>query len=350
LYYSIAKTSFPSLLLVFGFIQAEINQVLQESAFNKNHVKRILKQIQNQSKFLVLLLDNYDGIFDSSNDDNEILKFLQELRNLTEHDVGRCLSTIITSSKPLTEVASKSMHYYLPDASTAFKTFGDEEINILLSKMSQILEQEKIEALRKNVQEVTGGYPALVQMLCFSLYNILKKKQKAQTFTTEELKTLESEFNGFAGKILRDTWESVNDIQKMLLMLIALYNLGGKIDNRKYDMSDVEDILTDSRYKSKIEDLKARGIILFNSVKSESNVKQQKEVYYFAASAMQEWVIREIASNDPEEVAQREKIFLIMSKGQVSKIKNLINYISENPETVKAIDGVIQTIRGIFGI
>ena len=333
-------------------IQAEINQVLQESAFNKNHVKLILKQIQNQSKFLVLLLDNYDGIFDksNSNDYNEILKFLQEFRNLMEHEVGRCFSTIITSSKPLTEVAPKYMHYYLPDMCTAFKTFGDEEINILLSKMPKILKQEKIEDLRKNVQAVTGGYPALVQMLCFNLYNILEKKQKAQPFTTEEFKTLKSEFNGFAGKILRDIWESVNDIQKMLLMLIALYNLGGKIDNRKYDMSDVEDILTDSRYKSKIEDLKARGIILFNIVKSERSVKQQKEVYYFAASAMQEWVIREIASNDPEEVAQREKIFLIMSKGQVSKIKNLINYISENLETVKAIDGVIQTIRGILGI
>ena len=334
------------------FMQSEINQFLQESDLNKNHVKQILQRIKNQGKFLVLLLDNYDGIFEQNNDNDEILKFLKEFQHLKEHELGNCLSTIMTASKPLSEVASKDMHDYLAHPSKPFKTFGNVEIVDLWGKMPDLLKQK--EDLRKTVQEITGGYPALVQMLCFSLYNQLKDLTQEQTPTIETFKTLESEFNDFAEKTLRYIWESLNDTQKGLLILIALYDVRGKIDKKDYYVGDIEDILADSKYKSNIENLKTRGIILFNSVKSEKNIKQKREVYYFAASTMQEWVIREIAGNSPIEVSERERILLIMTKGQLntqlSNIKNAVNCIGENLETVKNIAGGISTILNIFGV
>ena len=324
------------------FMRPEINQFLQESDLNKNHVKQILQQIKNKDRFLVLLLDNYD----------EILKFLREFQYLKEHELGNRLSTIMTASKPLSEVASKDMHDYLAHPSKPFKTFGNVEIVDLWSRMPDSL--KKREDLRKIVQEVTGGYPALIQMLCFSLYNQLKNLTKEQTPTIETFKTLESEFNDLAEKTLRYIWESLNDTQKGLLILIALYDVGGKIDKKDYYVGDIEDILTDSKYKSNIENLKTRGIILFNSVKSEKNIKQKKEVYYFAASAMREWTIREIAGTSQTEVSERERILLIMTKGQLdtqlSNIKNAMNLIGENFETVKNLAGGISTILNLFGV
>ena len=334
------------------FMQSEINQFLQESDLNKNHVKQILQRIKNQDKFLVLLLDNYDGIFEQNNNNDEILKFLKEFQHLKEHELGNCFSTIMTASKPLSEVASKDMHNYLAHPSKPFKTFGNLEIVDLWSRMPDLLKQK--EDLRKIVQEITGGYPALIQMLCFSLYNQLKDLTQQETPTIETFETLESEFNDFAEKTLRYIWESLNDTQKGILILIALYDVGGKIDKKDYYVSDIEDILADSKYKSNIENLKTRGIILFNSVKLEKNIRQKKEVYYFAASAMQEWIIREIAGNSQTQVAERERIFLIMTKGQLntqfSNIKNAMNFIGENLETVKNIAGGISTILNLFGL
>jgi hypothetical protein len=334
------------------FMQSEINQFLQESDLNKNHVKQILQRIKNQGKFLVLLLDNYDGIFEQNNDNDEILKFLKEFQHLKEHELGNCLSTIMTASKPLSEVASKDMHDYLAHPSKPFKTFGNVEIVDLWGKMPDLLKQK--EDLRKIVQEITGGYPALVQMLCFSLYNQLKDLTQEQTPTIETFKTLESEFNDFAEKTLRYIWESLNDTQKGLLILIALYDVRGKIDKKDYYVGDIEDILADSKYKSNIENLKTRGIILFNSVKSEKNIKQKREVYYFAASTMQEWVIREIAGNNQTQVAERERIFLIMTKRQLntqfSNIKNAMNFIGENLKNFENIAVGISTMLNLFGL
>ncbi len=334
------------------FMQSEINQFLQESDLNKNHVKQILQRIKNQDKFLVLLLDNYDGIFEQNNNNDEILKFLKEFQYLKEHELGNCFSTIMTASKPLSEVALKDMHDYLTHPSKPFKTFGNVEIVDLWSRMPDLLKQK--EDLRKIVQEITGGYPELIQMLCFSLYNQLKDLTQQETPTIETFETLESEFNDSAEKTLRYIWESLNDTQKGLLILIALYDVGGKIDKKDYYVGDIEDILADSKYKSNIENLKTRGIILFNSVKSEKNIKQKKEVYYFSASAMQEWIIREIAGDSQTQVAERERIFLIMTKGQLntqfSNIKNAINFIGENFETVKSLAGGISTILNLFGV
>jgi tetratricopeptide (TPR) repeat protein len=345
-------TSNKELISKTDFMQSEINQFLQESDLNKNHAKQILQQIKNKDKFLVLLLDNYDGIFEQNNDNNEILKFLREFQYLKEHELGNRLSTIMTASKPLSEVASKDMHDYLAHPSKPFKTFGNVEIVDLWSRMPDLLKQK--EDLRKIVQEITGGYPALIQMLCFSLYNQLKDLTQQETPTIETFKTLESEFNDFAEKTLRYIWESLNDTQKGLLILIALYDVRGKIDKKDYYVGDIEDILADSKYKSNIENLKTRGIILFNSVKSEKNIKQKREVYYFAASTMQEWVIREIAGNNQTQVAERERIFLIMTKGQLntqfSNIKNAMNFIGENLKNVENIAVRISTILNLFSL
>lgn len=327
------------------FMFHEINQFLEEPYLNKNHVKQILQQIKNYDKFLVLLLDNYDGIFEQNHDNNEILKFLKEFQHLQEHELGNRLSTIMTASKDLSEIASKDMQDYLPYMSKPLKTFGNIEIADLWSRMPDPLKNK--EDLRKTVQEITGGYPALIQILCYSLYNNVTITHEG-TPTIETFTTLESEFNDLAEKTLKYIWESLNDTQKILLTLIALYHVAGKIDKKNYNVSDIEDILT--KYKSDLGNLQKCGIILLHSVESERNIKQKKEVYYFAASVMQGWIIREIAKGDLAEVSKREKIFLIMTKGQLTNFTNGIKFISENFETVKNFAGGISTILNLLGV
>ncbi|MFM6349759.1 MAG: hypothetical protein ACKPFK_32175, partial [Dolichospermum sp.] len=113
-------------------------------------------------------------------------------------------------------------------------------------------------------------------------------------------------------------------------------------------VSDIGDILTDLKYKSNLENLKTRGIILLDNVESKKNTKQKKELHYFAASVMQEWIIREIAKGNLAEVVEREQIFFGMTRGQLSNLTNGINFVRENIEIVRNVAGGFSTILNLF--
>jgi len=310
-------------------LQTEIDAMLHLADLEKDHVKQILKHIKQRDKFLVLLLDNYNAIIEQKNNDNEaeMLKFLREFRNLAEHEADRRLATIMTSSKPLSDLSSPSTYNDLPYTSRPLKPFQDTEVLTLWNQMPETFKHRQ-EILTK-VKLFTGGYPALFQMFCFLLYNSLMQQQ------TPVVETLESDFEVNAEVIIRSIWQSFNDIERMLLRLIALYYVGGKIEKRRYDLSGIEDCLKEQA--GKLNDLEKRGIIL-------GVVKQNKKVYAFTASAMQQWVIREILSNSPAEIDDRERVFGIMNQGHVKKIQNAIEWVGKNSESVMPIAGGITEI------
>lgn len=318
------------------FMRSRISQFLTESDLNRNHVKQILQQIKDQDKFLVLLLDNYDRIFDQNHDNQEILKFIKNLEYLKE--LGNPLSMIMAASKNLSEIASTNIQDYLLYPSQSLKTFRDIEIDDLWNRMPDSLRNR--ENLRINVQRITGGYPALIQLLCFSLYN--HHSIHGEEAFTNTLELLKSDFNSRAEQTLEFIWRSLNDRQKILLTLIALYHVGGTIDRRNYNISDIKNILTNSKHKSNLEELKKNGIILLDHVESENNI------YYFAASVMQEWIIRKIANSNLEEVVNREKVFFNMTREQLRNLTNGIQFISENFENVKNFAGGISTILNLL--
>jgi Cdc6-like AAA superfamily ATPase len=330
-------------------LQSEINILLQKDSVDKNDVKQILRQIKNHSNKLVLLLDNYDAIFKQNNDNDEILLFLKSFVSLTQNEVSGCVATIKTSSNSLTELPQYenigdylSGFSILSDFPIAFQTFQDTEIRSLWNKMPDLC-KEKITL--ENLKKFTGGYPALIQSFCYILDKEFKQKQIA---SNETLKNLERDFHVSTKVVFNNIWRNLNDIEKMLFRLIALYHVEGKINTRDYYVSDIEDLLTDPKYKTKLAEMQMHGIILSDSIENK-NRKQNKQVYYFAASAMQEWVIREIASNSKAEVAERERIFLTMTKGQVNNIKAAMELIGNNLETVQNLTGGISTIIKLFG-
>ncbi|MFM6182283.1 MAG: ATP-binding protein [Dolichospermum sp.] len=313
------------------FMRSKISQFLTESDLNKNDVRQILQQIKDQGKFLVLLLDNYDRIFDQNHDNQEILKFIKNLEYLKE--LGNPLSIIMAASKNLSEIASIDVRDYLLYPSQSLKKFGDLEIVQLWDRMPDLLKNR--EDLRRTAQEITGGYPALIQMLCFSLYNHHSINGEETVTSTPEL--LKSDFNNRAEQTLQSIWESLNDRQKILLTLIALYHVGGKIDSINYNTSDIRNILTGSKHRSNLEILKTSGIILLDNVELKNN-----------ASVMQEWIIRKIANGDLEEVVEREQIFFGMTRRQLNNFRNGIRFIGENIEIVRNVAGGFSTILDLF--
>ncbi|MFM6134688.1 MAG: ATP-binding protein, partial [Sphaerospermopsis kisseleviana] len=318
----------------------ELNTVLQQDTINKHDVKKILEKIKDKRQVLVLLIDNYDVAFNHhKEDESKILRFIREFSSLTNDAPNGSLSTIMTSSKNI-EFVMESISNYLPNLWLPLKPFKNTEISNLWNRMPDLW--NKREDLRNIVQETTGGYPVLVQMLCFSLYNNLKNLV-GQNPTKEILQEVEREFNQLAEKILRNIWQSLDDEKKILLGLIALYHVQGKISTTNYDISDVETVLTNVKHKSNLEGLEANGIILIER-------SQKKVSYKFASSSMQEWVVRAISKNQVPEINDREKIALIMTKKQINKIHNAIKWMGENEGTVQSVAGGISGILRLFGL
>ncbi|NER24104.1 MAG: AAA family ATPase [Symploca sp. SIO1C2] len=331
-----------------NILQFEMNQIdslnsviytVQEAKkIEKNHIKKILKKIKAQEQYLVLLLDNYDATLQIKNNysEEEMIKFFKEFRHLAEQDYGRHMSAIMTSSQPLSELSSKSIYSDLP--SQPLKPFQDEEIDKLWSPIGDQLRKKgclsiKRDDLQQRVKKVTGGYPVLLQMAGFYLYRTLEQEQN------HFFETFASDFEGNSQFVLRGIWQSLNDIERMLLRLIALAYVRGEIAKRRYDLRGVEDFFKEQA--GKLKDIERRGII-------KSQLNEQKLVYVFTSSVMQQWVVQEIVNNSEAEVAQRERIFSILNRGQAHQIKQAINFVWDNKDNVQSIAGGIRELIPIL--
>jgi tetratricopeptide (TPR) repeat protein len=329
------STSIQSKIGKLDSLNSEIDMILKEVMVEKEHIKQILRQIKRQDKFLVLLLDDYDTALYPKDEDNysevEMLNFLREFRNLIEHDAGRRLSTIMTVSKPLSEFGSKSTYNDLPYTSHPLKPFNDTELLDLWNLVRDEKWKQR-EDLRKTVQQITGGYPALFQMACFHLYRTWQQRIPVSEKIASEFA---SNFEVNAEVLLRRIWQSLTNTERMLLRLIALENVGGKIEKRNYDLSGTQDSFKEKN--SKLNSLEKRGLIKSTRI-------QNKTIYSFTALAMQKWVIDEILNNHEAEVAERERVFGLMNKGHVNQIKKAMQWVGENADIVKSVAGGIQEL------
>lgn len=98
---------------------------------------------------------------------------------------------------------------------------------------------------------------------------------------------------------------------------------------KRYDLSDISVIF--SQKERELMDLEERCVI-------KQTVEQEKTNYSFTSTIMEWWVIKEIENTNTEILKQREMVFAnFMSRKQVDKVKDVINYLSEHKEAIKSI-------------
>ncbi|MCL2931590.1 MAG: ATP-binding protein, partial [Trichodesmium sp. MAG_R03] len=155
-----------------SILQPIIRDLLKKPKITKDYLRFVLKKLGEQNKFLVLLLDDYDGTFNchSQYTETEVEIFLSECRNLAYHCSERkYLSIIVTSLRRL----NKTGPGLTPDRSPwhnhyvfqPLKPLNQKEVEILLSKM------EMPPALCDGIQEIAGGNPLLLQNAGFLYYD-----------------------------------------------------------------------------------------------------------------------------------------------------------------------------------
>ncbi len=322
-------------------IQQTIDQVFQEEdGIETRDLRRVLRQIGAQGKFLLLLLDDYDAALSTNNtyDEQDMLVFLREFRNLAIHnDAGQHLSTMVVTFRRLSELGptfspggSPWYNHYLFQT---LKLFTDNDIHTLFRHIPA--ELSLTDEQQDAILCVAGRHPALLQRACYLLFQSVQSGQ-----TTFDLHSFINTFMGATEHIFRDIWRFSTEDEQMLLMLIALSDMGGRLNKqRRYTLNDLNLIL--SQRERQLDDLRDRGVILHE-------FRDEVSHYFFASSMMGWWVVKEIENSTREDLEQRQKLFFNLSRKQIEQVQNILQQVWESKDAALHVTEWTGKLVGAF--
>ena len=305
-------------------LHTDIDTLLEKDKVVSDDLVKILRKLGEYNKFLLLLVDDYDAALRKNEHYNEadIEAFLSECRSLAYFaEERKYISMIVASSRRLTELGTQ----LTPDKSPwynhylfqALKPFTDSEVDALLVGMPIT------PALRDGIREIADGNPALLQNAGYLLY------QELRTGKVPDPNTFARDFQSATEQFFQATWELSNELEKILLMLIALCSLEGRLSNERYALRGIENIF--SQKEIEMNGLEMRGII-------KRREQGGKATYSFASSLMEWWVVKKIQNSTETELQERQKVFLnLMSHKQAEKITATIHWMWEHKDEVPSI-------------
>jgi hypothetical protein len=316
-------------------LQAEIQQLIDSGETTKDGLRQVLRYLGKQDKFLLLLVDDYDAALrlQTGYDAQAMESFVSDCRNLASHARERDhLSMIVTSLRRLNELGPRlqpgSSPWYNHYLFEQLKPFSEAEILTLLSGLPMTL------GLRDGIREMTGGHPALLQNAGHLLYRELRAGHVPDPIAFAKA------FRSATSHIFETTWELASDIEKILMTLVALFNLKGRLQAKQYDLGDIEMVF--SQKERELSNLVDQGVLVQKTRSGEFR-------YAFASSMMEWWVVEEMENSTEETLEARKKVFLnLMSNRQALIVTNAIRWLWENKEQLPSILQWLAKVSSAF--
>jgi hypothetical protein len=314
-------------------LQAEIKPLLEKTVTGDS-LRQALRILGRKNKFLLLLVDDFDAALVTNNQytENEMETFLAQCRSLAVHaEESEHFSMIVASLQRLNELGPKLN----PNASPWYNHYLFQPLKLFTTEeLVELLTIIRPPTLRHEIINITGGHPTLVQTAGFFLYRELQNGNNAN-------------INSFAGNFERDTqqifqtiWHRCNPKEQVLLMLIALLDMGGHIGELKFKLKGIGRIFTQNE-RSLIR-LEEQGVIT-------SSLRDNEKFYSFTSPLMKKWVIQEILQTPEQSIRDREKEFMnLISHGQVNKVKEVVTWLGKHPEQVGSVLDWITKVVPVF--
>jgi AAA ATPase domain len=310
-------------------LQAEIQQLIASGETTKDGLRKVLRRLGKQEKFLVLLVDDYDAALrvQPGYDNQAMEAFVSDCRNLASHSPeGQHLSMVVTSLRRLNELGprlqpgnSPWFNHYLFQP---LKPFSEAEILTLLSGLPMTL------GLRDGIREMTGGHPALLQNAGHLLYRELRAGHVPDPMAFAQ------DFRSATSHLFEATWNLASDIEQILMTLVALFNLKGRLQGKQYDLGDIEMVF--SQKERELLDLVAQGILVQKARSGE--VRSGEFRYAFASSMMEWWVVEALENSTEASLQVRQKVFLnLMNHRQAQIVTDAIRWLWDNKEELPSI-------------
>jgi hypothetical protein len=314
-------------------LETEIDQLLEQKQATWVNINNILQKLGKKQKFLVLLVNDFDVALQKNRKYTEanMQKFLSDCRRLAVNSQrGRYLSMVVTSLKRLSELSPKLNpnvspwynHYLFQQ----IKLLNDQEIEELLSVMPMTRE------LREAIKEIAGGHPTLLQIAGFLLYAQLETDRKANKVS--DVQEFIKNFEMYTRHIFQITWDRCSEIEQTLLILLALFDLKGRLHNNKnFDLGNIDLIFT--QRGRELTNLEEKGVIF-------CKIEKEKTLYSFTSLMMHRWVIQEMWNNNEVRntnnilIPKRQKVYIkLISDKQLHQIDSIWKQKDEIISTVE---------------
>ncbi|MEH1788590.1 ATP-binding protein [Nostoc sp.] len=323
-------------------LQSAIAQILLQGTYSVNELRFLLAEIGKSNKFLLLLLDDFDAALyeNISYTEDEMRSFLSQFRTLANDGQEKeYLSVIVTCLKRLSDMGpnlksgtSPWHNHYLQ---RYLKSLKNQEVLQWFQELSEKHSIQWILNFQAGIQEVSGGNPALVQNAGSILYRAWRDRD------IETVLDFAIEFERANRQYFSGAWNQSTDDEKSLLKFIALSRLEGRVNRkRQYTLDEVDIIL--SQKDRELRQLEERGILRRCD-------DDEKQVYEFASSIMEWWVVKELenSQNEPE-LADRELLFLNLSSKQIKQTQTIMKQVWQYKDTAQSVAGWVGKLGGTF--
>jgi hypothetical protein len=177
------------------------------------------------------------------------------------------------------------------------------------------------EKLKATVLAITHGHPALLQHAGDLLHEALSGKVDLPS-----PKIFAENFFVRTEHLFQNIWRCSTQNERVLLMLIALNNREGRLNDKKFNLRNLDLILR--QHATELIRLK-------KSILVETADSWGKPQYDFASAMMEWWILQEIERNGGASLKEYEMTLLnLISQEQMDNIKRVFSYALEKKESI----------------
>jgi hypothetical protein len=297
----------------------------------------ILDVAAQEGKRIVLVLDDFDSLIWTYSDQIEMTRtFLQGLRSLTTRDSNKA-NLVVATRCSLEELCKPLTSLYISPFSNGFtgyrlQLFREREMNQLLQWMDETDQPPFSPEEKEYICHLSGLHPRLMQIAAAEIFD----QRLEAGAPLDDLTPVGERFKSETENVFKDLWAAADEVEQMLLMLIALQEQDGKIPECRYDLSDLSVIF--SQRERELIELADRGLI-----------RKQRDLptWQIFSPVFDWWVLKEIESENPEQVADHRRVWgNLLTQRQVRKVVQAVDLMRENREIIKEFAQMVIKMAG----
>lgn len=303
-----------------------------------NDFHEILHIATEAGNRIVLVLDDFDCLIRTTPEhlDNTRV-FLQGFRSLTTDPSSKAKLVIATrySLQELCRPLSSPYYSAFENGFTNYRlrSFSEEELLMFLDKVEQSGQAPFNSAERRYISYLSGLHPQLAQIAAAEIFDQRIKTNAPIT----DLESVGERFKSEARPVFESLWQGANEVERLLMMLVALQKLHGKVTDVKYDVSDLSDIFCQQE-RDAIE-LAERGLL----IRTQAN----PPVWDLFSPIFNWWILKEIEATDPEQLDDRRKVWgNLVTQKRAQKIGGLVEWVKRNHDMIESLGQSLLRITG----
>ncbi len=322
--------------LVDPTLKPEIAALLAAQNHSKEALRKVLAQLGKRQQYLVLLADDYDVALRPTPlyGEAEMVAFVSDCRNLTSHSREReHLSMVVSSLRRLNDLGPKlqpgSSPWYNHYLFLPVKPFLEPDAAAMLAGLPMT------PGLRDGIREMCDGHPALLQNAGHLLFRELRSGQVPDPLAFAQ------DFRSTTRHLFEAQWGLANEIEQTLMMLLALINLKGKIQQKQYDLGDIAVVF--SQKERELLNLIDQGVLV------QRGRAGDRFPYAFASSMMEWWVVEELENSSEDWLKERQRVFLnLMSHRQAQTVNSAIQWLWGHRDQLPSIVEWLAKVSSAF--